>query len=58
MELSGEGVNFQNLWEGDGISFGGSLIMIAWDTVLYGILAYYLDQVVPSKYDLINLKLF
>ncbi|KAK9876012.1 hypothetical protein WA026_011128 [Henosepilachna vigintioctopunctata] len=49
MELSGEGVNFDNLWAGEGISFGGSLIMMALDTILYGFLAYYLDSVIPSE---------
>ncbi|XP_044763088.1 ABC transporter A family member 1-like [Coccinella septempunctata] len=49
MELSGEGVSFENLWDGEGISFGGSLIMMALDTVIYGLLAYYLDSVVPSE---------
>ncbi|KAL3270830.1 hypothetical protein HHI36_021350 [Cryptolaemus montrouzieri] len=49
MELSGDGVSFENLWAGEGISFGGSLIMMALDTVIYGLLAYYLDSVVPSE---------
>ncbi|XP_045466962.1 cholesterol transporter ABCA5-like [Harmonia axyridis] len=49
LELSGQGVSFENLWEGEGISFGGSLVMMAFDTVIYGLLAYYLDSVVPSE---------
>jgi ATP-binding cassette subfamily A (ABC1) protein 5 len=48
MELKGEGVNFDNLWSGPGMPFGGSLIMMALDIVLYGLFAYYLDCVIPS----------
>ena len=49
LDLSGDGVSFDNLWSGPGIPFGGSLIMMALDIVLYGLLAYYLDCVIPSK---------
>jgi ATP-binding cassette subfamily A (ABC1) protein 5 len=49
LDLSGQGVNFDNLWSGPGIPFGGSLIMMSLDIVLYGLLAYYLDCVIPSK---------
>lgn len=48
LDLSGEGVNFDNLWSGPGIPFGGSLIMMALDIILYALLAYYLDCVLPS----------
>lgn len=54
MDLSGEGVNFTNLWSGPGMPFGGSLIMMALDTVLYGLLAYYLDSVIPSMYSVLK----
>ncbi|EEB12939.1 predicted protein [Pediculus humanus corporis] len=50
LDLSGNGVSFDNLWAGPGISFGGSLIMMAFDTILYGFLAYYLDSVIPSEH--------
>lgn len=50
MDLSGTGVNFSNLWSGPGMPFGGSLIMMALDIVLYGFLAYYLDSVIPSEH--------
>lgn len=50
MDLSGEGVNFDNLWSGPGMPFGGSLIMMALDIVLYGLLAFYLDNVIPSEH--------
>lgn len=50
MDLSGEGVNISNIWSGPGVPFGGSLIMMAVDTVLYGLLAYYLDSIVPSEH--------
>lgn len=55
MELNGEGVNFDNLWSGPGMPFGGSLIMMALDIVLYGLLAYYLDCVIPSTYFISNI---
>lgn len=48
LDLQGEGVNFDNLWSGPGIPFGGSLIMMTLDIFLYGYLAYYLDSVIPS----------
>lgn len=50
MDLSGEGVNFDNIWSGPGMPFGGSLIMMGLDIVLYGFLAYYLDCVIPSEH--------
>ncbi|CAG9814922.1 unnamed protein product [Phaedon cochleariae] len=50
MDLSGDGVNFNNLWSGSGMPFGGSLIMLAFDLLLYGFLAYYLDSVIPGEY--------
>ncbi|KAI4454722.1 atp-binding cassette transporter subfamily a abca [Holotrichia oblita] len=50
MDLSGKGVTFENLWSGPGMPFGGSLIMMALDIVLYGFLAYYLDCVIPSEH--------
>lgn len=55
MDLSGEGVNFENLWNGPGMPFGGSLIMMALDIIVYGLLAYYMDSVIPSK-TLLNLS--
>lgn len=53
MDLSGEGVNLSNLWAGPGMPFGGSLIMMTLDIVIYGFLAYYLDCVIPSMYSLL-----
>nr|XP_050848484.1 cholesterol transporter ABCA5-like [Vespula vulgaris]XP_050848485.1 cholesterol transporter ABCA5-like [Vespula vulgaris]XP_050848486.1 cholesterol transporter ABCA5-like [Vespula vulgaris] len=50
LDLQGQGVNFDNLWCGPGIPFGGSLIMMTLDIFLYGYLAYYLDSVIPSEY--------
>lgn len=52
MDLSGEGVNFDNLWSGQGMPFGGSLIMMALDIIIYGLLAYYMDSVIPSRFEL------
>lgn len=48
LDLQGEGVNFDNLWSGPDMPFGGSLIMMTLDIFLYGYLAYYLDSVLPS----------
>ncbi|XP_076292228.1 cholesterol transporter ABCA5 isoform X3 [Lasioglossum baleicum] len=50
LDLQGEGVNFDNLWSGPGIPFGGSLIMMTLDIFLYACLAYYFDCVIPSEY--------
>ncbi|XP_043490128.1 ABC transporter A family member 1-like isoform X1 [Polistes fuscatus] len=50
LDLLGEGVNFDNLWSGPGMPFGGSLIMMTLDIFLYASIAYYLDSVIPSEY--------
>ena len=40
-----------DFWETDGtVSIGGILIMMSVDFVLYGLLAYYLDNVLPTEY--------
>lgn len=49
LDMAGVGVTWDNLWSGPGVPFGGSLIMMAIDTVLYGLFAYWLDAVIPSK---------
>lgn len=49
LDMAGVGVTWDNLWTGPGVPFGGSLIMMAIDTVLYGFIAYWLDAVMPSK---------
>ncbi|XP_026730464.1 ATP-binding cassette sub-family A member 5-like [Trichoplusia ni] len=50
LDMAGVGVTWDNLWTGPGVPFGGSLIMMAIDTVLYGFIAYWLDAVMPSEY--------
>ncbi|XP_067014846.1 cholesterol transporter ABCA5 [Anabrus simplex] len=50
LDSSGQGVRFSNLWSGPGIPFGGSIIMMLVDIILYGLLAYYLDSVIPSDH--------
>lgn len=45
-----EGLNFSNIWDGPGLPFAGSLIMISIDICLYLFLAFYLDNVLPSEY--------
>lgn len=49
LDIAGQGVTLNNLWSGPGIPLGGSILMMAFDNVLYAFLAYYLDCVVPSK---------
>ena len=40
-----------DFWEADGtVPLGGILIMMSADIVLYGLLAYYLDNVLPTEY--------
>lgn len=51
MDLAGEGLNFSNVWDGPGISFGESLLIITFDALIYAILAYYFDMVLPSEYE-------
>lgn len=50
LDISGQGVTLDNLWSGPGIPVGGSILMMAVDIVLYGLLSYYLDMVVPSEH--------
>ncbi|XP_061382063.1 cholesterol transporter ABCA5-like isoform X3 [Danaus plexippus] len=50
LDMAGVGVTWENLWSGPGVPFGGSLIMMALDTVLYGLAAYWLDAVIPGEY--------
>lgn len=47
-DYAASGVNFASLWDGPGLPFAGSLIMISVDILLYLFLAYYLDNVIPS----------
>lgn len=49
LDISGQGVTLDNLWNGPGIPLGGSILMMAIDIVLYAALAFYLDCVVPSE---------
>uniref|UniRef100_A0A672SEM8 Retinal-specific ATP-binding cassette transporter-like n=1 Tax=Sinocyclocheilus grahami TaxID=75366 RepID=A0A672SEM8_SINGR len=53
-EEQGLGLQWDNiqtsLLEGDEFSFFISIIMMAVDTVLYGVLAWYLDNVFPGQY--------
>ncbi len=52
-EEQGLGLQWDNiqtsLLEGDEFSFLISIIMMVLDTVLYGVLAWYLDNVFPGK---------
>ncbi|XP_072383028.1 cholesterol transporter ABCA5-like [Diabrotica undecimpunctata] len=51
-DIEGIGLNFDNLWDnhGSGVPFGGTLVMLMVDIVLYATIAYYLDNVIPSAY--------
>lgn len=50
LDISKQGVTFDNLFTGPGIPLGGSILMMAVDIVLYAALAFYLDAVVPSEH--------
>ncbi|GLH01026.1 Probable multidrug resistance-associated protein lethal(2)03659 [Gryllus bimaculatus] len=50
LDIAGHGVHLNNLWSGPGMPFGGSIIMMLVDIIGYGLLAYYLDSVIPSEY--------
>lgn len=50
LDIKGEGVTLNNLWSGPGIPLGGSILMMLFDTILYSLLALYLDAVVPSEH--------
>lgn len=51
MDLAGEGLNFSNIWDGPGMSFGESLVIMVFDALVYVILAYYLDMICLSQYE-------
>lgn len=50
LDISGQGVTLDNLWSGQGIPLGGSILMMALDIILYAFLSYYLDMVIPSEH--------
>ena len=50
LDISGQGVTLDNLWSGPGIPLGGSILMMAFDIILYAFLSYYLDMVIPSEH--------
>ena len=37
-------------WDDSGMPIGGSLIMLFVDVILYGLLAFWLDQIMPTEY--------
>jgi len=51
MDLTGNGLNFGNMWDGPGMSFGESLLIMVFDAFIYAILAYYFDMILPSEYE-------
>ncbi|KAF2360723.1 hypothetical protein FHG87_008514 [Trinorchestia longiramus] len=50
LDVTAGGLSYSTIWEGPGLPYAGSLIMISVDIVLYLILALYLDAVVPTEY--------
>lgn len=50
LDISGQGITLETLWSGPGIPVGGSIVMMAFDIILYGFLSYYLDMVIPSEH--------
>ena len=49
LEMNSGGVNYETLWVGPGLPIAGSYIMLSIDIVLYMLLAFYLDNVLPSN---------
>ena len=52
LDLIGDGMQFSNMHVGQ-FPLSASITMLAVDTVLYGLIAVYLDNVLPSIYSLI-----
>lgn len=48
MDVNGDELRWNNLWNGAGMSFGSSIIILCIDNFLYALLAYYFDQVIPG----------
>ena len=45
------GLHSYNVWDDSaGMPFGGCIVMLCVDIVLYAFLAFYLDNVLPSEY--------
>lgn len=51
MDLTGTGPNFSNMWDGPGMSFGESILILLFDAIVYATLAYYFDMILPSEYE-------
>lgn len=51
MDLAGNGLHFGNIWDGPGMSFGESILIITFDAFIYAVLAYYFDMILPSEYE-------
>lgn len=49
MELAGEGLTWSTMWLGPQPTPGAYFLLQFVDILLYGLLAYYLDNVLPSK---------
>lgn len=49
-EGANRGVSFDTMFEDDGLNFGVCLVILAVDTGLFGLAAWYLDKVLPSAY--------
>ncbi|XP_072375981.1 cholesterol transporter ABCA5-like, partial [Diabrotica undecimpunctata] len=60
LDIQGLGITLSNLWDDydSGLAFGISIIILLVDIVLYGVLAYYLDNVIPSEYGVKRSPLF
>lgn len=55
-DYAANGINYATIWDGPGLPFAGSLIMISVDILLYLFLAYYLDNVIPSMVNTLKIK--
>lgn len=49
MEMNGVGLTWSSMWQGPAPTPGAYFLLQFVDILLYGLLAYYLDNVLPSK---------
>ena len=49
MEMNGVGLTWSTMWEGPAPTPGAYFLLQFVDILLYGLLAYYLDNVLPSE---------
>ncbi|GAB6030175.1 hypothetical protein CHUAL_005851 [Chamberlinius hualienensis] len=50
LDLTSDGISYSNFWEKGAFGFGSAVVMLVVDTLLYGFLAFYFDNVIPGEY--------